>query len=55
MTKAEAEQACAKLRKEHPERATHQFQPREGPDGSWSVVKIALPPINETPQAELRG
>jgi hypothetical protein len=55
MTKAEAEEACAKLREEHPERATHQWRPREEPDGSWSVLKIALPPLDEKRQAELRS
>ena len=44
MTEAEARDACARLAEEHPDRATHRWTPRREEDGSWSVVKIALPP-----------
>jgi hypothetical protein len=55
MTRAEAQRECGRLAAEHPDRATHQWQPREGADGQWSVVKIALPPIDSNVQAELRA
>lgn len=44
MTKEEAVRKCAGFAREHPDRATHRFVPREGPDGEWSVAKINLPP-----------
>ena len=44
MTEAEAREACARLAAEHPDRETHQWHPRQEPDDSWSVIKIALPP-----------
>jgi hypothetical protein len=51
MTKAEAETECARLAAEHPDRETHRFLPREGAEGSWSVVKVGLPPAgNTTPE-----
>ena len=48
MTEAEAREACARLAAEHPDRETHQWRPRQEPDGSWSVLKIALPPAQAT-------
>jgi hypothetical protein len=48
MNEAEARAACAKLAAGHPDRGTHQFVPRREPDGSWSVIKIGLPPTPET-------
>jgi hypothetical protein len=48
MTEAEAKEMCAKLAAEHPDRETHQWRPRQEADGSWSVMKIALPPAQET-------
>ncbi len=47
MTREEAEQRCTELAAESPERDTHRWIPREEPDGSWSVVKIALPPVGD--------
>ena len=44
MTRDEAVQAARKLAAEHPDRATHRWLPREGEDGEWAVVKVALPP-----------
>jgi hypothetical protein len=55
VTKDEAQQECRRLAAEHPERATHQWQPREEANGEWTVVKIALPPIDPNRTAELRG
>lgn len=48
MNQAEAEQACARLAVEHPDRGTHQWRPRQEPDGSWSVIKIGIPPPGAT-------
>jgi hypothetical protein len=48
MDEAEARNACARLAAEHPDRKTHQWRAREEADGSWSVVKIALPPPERT-------
>jgi hypothetical protein len=44
MTESEARQACTRLAAEHPDRQTHRWVPREEAEGSWSVVKVALPP-----------
>lgn len=43
MNEAEAQQQVEKLAAEHPDRATHRWRPRQEADGSWSVIKIALP------------
>ena len=54
MTEGEAREASAKFAAEHPDRETHQWRPREEPDGSWSVVKIALPPTGQlTPETRV--
>jgi hypothetical protein len=55
MTEAEARGACARLAREHPDRETHQWHPRREDDGSWSVVKIALPPGERSPVTETRA
>jgi hypothetical protein len=55
MTRAEAERECARLAAEHTDRATHRWRPRQEANGDWSVVKIALPPIDADRQAELRA
>ncbi len=44
MTREEAEALCARNAAEHPERETHQWHPRAEADGTWSVMKIAVPP-----------
>ena len=54
MTEAEALEACARFAAEHPDRETHRWRPREEPDGSWSVMKIALAPDGPF-QAEVRA
>ncbi len=48
MNESEAREACTRFAAEHPDRATHQWHPRQEADGSWSVVKIALPPNADT-------
>jgi hypothetical protein len=55
MTRKEAEQQCARLASEHPDRETHQWRPRRETNGDWSIMKIALPPLDLKRQAELRG
>jgi hypothetical protein len=56
MTETEAREACARLAAEHPDRQTHQWRPRQESDGSWSVVKIALPPRQRTtPETRAEG
>ena len=48
MNETEARETCSRLAAEHPDRETHQWRPRQEADGSWSVVKIALPPSQPT-------
>jgi hypothetical protein len=51
MNEAEARAECARLAAGHPDRETHRWRPRQDEDGSWSVVKIALPPTGpQTPE-----
>ncbi len=57
MTREEAEARCEELAAGHPDRETHQWRPREGAGGTWSIVKVAIPPVaglTETLQAEER-
>jgi hypothetical protein len=54
MDRAEAEALCAANAAEHPDRETHQWRPREEPDGTWNVIKIAIPP-NEPGTEELEA
>ena len=37
------------MQAEDPERDTHRFIARPGPDGSWQVVKVQVPPTPTTP------
>ncbi len=43
MTRAEAEERARTLQAEDPERDTHRFIARPGPDGGWQVVKVEIP------------
>jgi len=43
MDEAEARARCAELSENSPERTTHSWIPREQADGSWKVVKLAVP------------
>ena len=43
MTRDEARQECERLRREHPDRTTNTWIPREV-DGDWQVVRAPLPP-----------
>jgi hypothetical protein len=52
----EAQQLCERLAAESSDRDTHQWLPTENSDGSWSVVKVSLPPTrSEDRKAEVRG
>lgn len=43
MTEEQAKERCAELAAASPDRETHSWLPRKGPDGSWAVVKLAIP------------
>ena len=43
MTREEAELQCQDLTRDHPERDTHIWLPREERTGDWSVIKVRLP------------
>ena len=43
MTRAEAEERARTLQAEDPERDTHRFIARPGPNGSWQVVRVEVP------------
>ena len=49
MTREEAEAECARLTREHPNRETHRFVPRQGVDDVWSVAKVGLAPLPDEP------
>jgi hypothetical protein len=42
VTETEARELCARLAREHPDRADNQWFAREGDEG-WTVVKVPLP------------
>ncbi len=54
MNREESEARAAQLAEEDPDRETHRFVPHEGDDGEWSVLKISIPPADETLVAEIR-
>ncbi|MBK5231652.1 MAG: hypothetical protein JJE13_01530 [Thermoleophilia bacterium] len=43
MTEQEAKERCARLTAESPERVTHSWLPRQGAEGEWTIVKLAVP------------
>ena len=45
MTRQEAEALCRKNAEEHPDRKVAQWRPQELPDGSWTVVRVGVPPM----------
>lgn len=55
MTESEARERCLKLAAESPERETHSWLAREGEDGSWSVVRLAVPSPGATSSATSTG
>jgi hypothetical protein len=42
MTREQAITECGRLAREHPERATHSWLPREIAPGEWGVVKVGV-------------
>ena len=44
MTREEAQRESERLSREHADRETHHWFPREGAGGVWSVVKVAQAP-----------
>jgi hypothetical protein len=43
MTRDEAISECGRLAREHADRATHSWLPRELAAGKWAVVKVGVP------------
>jgi hypothetical protein len=43
MTREEALAECGRLAREHNDRATHSWLPRELAPGEWAVVKVGVP------------
>jgi hypothetical protein len=43
MTHDEAKAEAERLAREHPDRATHSWLPRETAPGEWSVVRVGIP------------
>ncbi len=54
MTEEEARSECARLSREHPDRETSQFLPREV-EGGWAVVKVGLAPPEDNLTAETKA
>ncbi|HYH60605.1 MAG TPA: hypothetical protein VD766_01945 [Solirubrobacterales bacterium] len=54
MIREEAEALCARNAAEHADRKVAQWRAKEGPDGTWAVIRIDLPPTTET-GTESRG
>lgn len=48
MNHAEAQALCARNAAEHPDREVAQWRPKELPGGTWTVVKVNLPPAEPT-------
>jgi hypothetical protein len=46
VTREEAQRLCEKLSREHADRQTHSWLPRER-DGEWSVMKVSIPPAKD--------
>ena len=54
MTEDQARAECARLAREHPERETSQFLPREV-EGGWAVVKVGLTPPLDNLNPEVKA
>jgi hypothetical protein len=48
VTRDEAEALCVRYAAEHPDRASAQWRPKEERDGTWTVIRIGIPPPPET-------
>jgi hypothetical protein len=44
MSRDEAAARCEQLNREHPERATHRWFPRQDAAGGWAVARVAVGP-----------
>jgi hypothetical protein len=42
MTREEAREECERLNREHPERTTSSWLPRERRDGSWDIARVSI-------------
>ena len=57
MTHEQAIAECSRLAREHPDRATHSWLPRELSPGRWAVVRVGVPtqlPLGSTTEAKPR-
>ena len=57
MTREEAIAECGRLAREHDDRATHSWLPREISSGRWVIVKVGVPsqsPIGSLQEARPR-
>lgn len=52
MTRDQAIAECGRLAREHPDRATHSWLPRELAPGEWAVVKVGV--AGQRPQGTLQ-
>jgi hypothetical protein len=57
MTREQAIAECSRLAREHPDRATHSWLPRELAAGEWAVVRVGVPgqrPLGSLTEAKPR-
>jgi len=57
MTRDEALAECGRLAREHADRATHSWLPRELAPGEWALVKVGVarqPPLGTREEAKPR-
>ena len=57
MTREQAISECSRLAREHGDRATHSWLPREIAAGEWGVVKVGVasrPPLGAAQEARPR-
>jgi hypothetical protein len=52
MTRDQAAAQAARLGREHPDRSTHSWLPRETAAGEWAVVKVGIPSRAPTATAQ---
>jgi len=52
VNREEAEALCAKNTVEHPDRKIAQWRAQEQADGTWTVVRIGIPPMPETSEEQ---
>jgi hypothetical protein len=57
MTREQAIAECSRLAREHADRATHSWLPRELAPGEWAVVRVGMPtqqPLGSVTEAKPR-